>query len=749
LTALRVVFVNWLGKNEAVTDLGIVTLKASVEYPAGTFTQIKFNTATSVAMAVGATVESDLAVIAGGIPNGATFWIRTFATSAAQMPLMTVVADPTRGDGYETAASGLTDKTMSGTITAATEAGTLYMPSAIVAFTTQDAYALLGDERLRGKTIPASGDRGEVAPKIGAAGHGYMNMGCPTDTAAAFGTTHNASMGHPAYQPSKRVQLVNKYCNKVVLQYGINDFIAGAPDAYLRNALPSIAKLFPTKKTYVSTIPPYTLSTDGWTTLANQNENYAVEKIVAAAAVANGGSGYVANELITFNTNPDPWWRSVVRVASVIGGAVDKVYVRYPGTINGADPGNPVPQYDGTNYSGSGSTFNLTWAAHHRIKNNHWRRAEWGNLGDYIEVADAVSDARGTLIGVFNDHQGGTKWKAPGYTDDGLNHTLASEAAIAAFVPQTGPPVVNTAPTITGTVAVGNTLNANDGEWTGEPPIKFSRKWKVATLDGGGNPVLDPLGNVLGVARPGATGTSYVVNIGDVEKKLVLDVQAQGSAGGTRKTSAVTIYVPSPSSATIWDANAKSSNESVANNGRTVTWLPVGGGLGWVRSLHTTTSNQKVYLEHVITNVVSNYFIGFGHEDVDPNYFPWGYNTTPSTLFFLVARTFECMDSPDGHNWSLAADPNDGDRVGIAFDTSLSPPKVWFRLNGTGWNQGWINSGAGPQNPATGQGGFRIPFAGPYHAWMGHDGNTGDNLTTNFASGDWVDAAPSGFTQLG
>ena len=97
---------------------GTATLTASVEYPAGTFTQLKFNGAVSATMPNGGFIVSDVAKVA--IPNGAKFYVREFYQNAAGFPYTGSTIAQTNlasyGEGMLWAPVGLTDLTMGGTV---------------------------------------------------------------------------------------------------------------------------------------------------------------------------------------------------------------------------------------------------------------------------------------------------------------------------------------------------------------------------------------------------------------------------------------------------------------------------------------------------------------------------------------------------------------------------------------------------------------------------------------------------------
>jgi hypothetical protein len=79
---------------------------------------------------------------------------------------------------------------------------------------------------------------------------------------------------------------------------------------------------------------------------------------VSGATLANGGgSGYVANEVLTLANGVQ------IKVLTVTGGAVTTFSVQTVGSFTGAaPPSNPQSQIQTTG-SGSGAQFNLTWAS--------------------------------------------------------------------------------------------------------------------------------------------------------------------------------------------------------------------------------------------------------------------------------------------------------------------------------------------------------------------------------------------------
>lgn len=78
---------------------------------------------------------------------------------------------------------------------------------------------------------------------------------------------------------------------------------------------------------------------------------------------------------------------------------------------------------------------------------------------------------------------------------------------------------------ISGTAQVGETLTVSAGTWAGGG-LSFTRQWKKG-----------------GVAIAGATGTTYVPVVGDIDATITCTVTATNNAGSLAKTSAATAAV--------------------------------------------------------------------------------------------------------------------------------------------------------------------------------------------------------------
>jgi hypothetical protein len=111
-------------------------------------------------------------------------------------------------------------------------------------------------------------------------------------------------------------------------------------------------------------------------------------------------------------------------------------------------------------------------------------------------------------------------------------------AAAAATPPppaRPGPPESTSAPTTSGAAAIGSTLTASPGTWTGTAPITFAFAWQRCDANGAA---------CAAIAR--ATNASYVVASGDAGRTLRVAVTARNAAGTATATSAPTGLVPAP-----------------------------------------------------------------------------------------------------------------------------------------------------------------------------------------------------------
>lgn len=297
ITSLRLVFGNFRVANATEDGHGgstQTTVTASVEYPAGTFTQARFGgnvsatmeaVPTTGAVATGGLVFSDPISVA--IPLGATFWVRQFINAPVGLFWVSNARDAALDLLQLSAASGQTDKTMGGTV--AHNGGTGYMaPIAILGQTAKASVILCGDSIMRGfaGTFTTDARDGIVAPSIPAA-IPFLNL-------AGDGTKANDFLAKCVNRTA-----LFPYCSHMACNLGVNDVISAAQT---QADLSSIAAAFPARVKKVNvTIGPRASSTDAFVTEANQtphggNVTYrAVSNAIRAGSVA----GYTAYAEVT------------------------------------------------------------------------------------------------------------------------------------------------------------------------------------------------------------------------------------------------------------------------------------------------------------------------------------------------------------------------------------------------------------------------------------------------------------------
>lgn len=262
ITSLQLVLPNWYVNASMVETNGggVGTWTASIEYPAGTFKQVKFGGAAAGTVAAGSNLVSDACSVT--IPSGAKFWTRVWQSAPGKI----LWSNQYVGDGTAEFSAGLTagacpDYTMGGSGGVCTPiAGGMMTPCAIIAQTSKPSIGLVGDSIAVGKGDVADPGclQGYLARAFGGR-YGLLNVGVSSDTLQNFVISH-----------TKRQALVNAYCSHVIVEYGSNDVINGRTAAQVLADTITTLGYFPTKRTAVCTLTPRVTSTDAYITEANQ-----------------------------------------------------------------------------------------------------------------------------------------------------------------------------------------------------------------------------------------------------------------------------------------------------------------------------------------------------------------------------------------------------------------------------------------------------------------------------------------------
>lgn len=255
-------------------DVGAtLQIRASVEYPEGIFTPVKWGGSGQGSLESGANYVSDQAHVS--IPKNARFWIRTWMSipGAYQTPysgmmgLYNHIVDTSHGEAL-TCGVSQADLTLGGVVPDGFSGQVNIYPAAIIAETSNPAFLILGDSIALGIGGDAriNLDTGSIAPAVGRK-FGYINASAGGDTA------HNAAMSH-----SKRLQLAS-FSSAVVLGLGVNDiFNDNASSASIISYMETLwASFSPVASVYQTTITPQTASSDEWRSIGNQTPkpNYA------------------------------------------------------------------------------------------------------------------------------------------------------------------------------------------------------------------------------------------------------------------------------------------------------------------------------------------------------------------------------------------------------------------------------------------------------------------------------------------
>lgn len=261
------------------------TVKASIEYPAGTFTQ---NDEGAVAFADGyATVTFPGLVI----PKDALFWDRPLVADAADGIVFCGFGTNCLAvsEGWVFGTGTPTDLTGGGTVAGSFNRSQAYFPVVIASMTKQPTGLFIGDSRLaatNGDTVSdANADVGEIARGWGPT-YGYSNFGIGSSRLSQF-LSNSLDYLDP----------ILPYFSHIVNQHAVNDLQNGftaAQEVTQRELFAANAK-FAGKTIIGCTSAPVTSSTDSWATIANQTVSATGLKLVDFnAAVRSGIAGEAA-----------------------------------------------------------------------------------------------------------------------------------------------------------------------------------------------------------------------------------------------------------------------------------------------------------------------------------------------------------------------------------------------------------------------------------------------------------------------
>lgn len=282
----------WTDLNSEHTPTTGMTLTASVEYPAGTFTQIKWSGLAKTTQTAGKTFTTDRITLPKPVPRGALFLIHNLQFCASGVLSCNVdVNIATLGDRAFFSATALTDQTMTGG--EGTNSGRCFYPLSINALSNIPSVLLMGDSRVAGVAdVPSGGlgGSGAYARQFDGA-LPYCNAGSPGEQIYAIINTANTV----TFRVAMQARHTHSHNN-----YGINDLdIGNRSNTQLFNDLQHYCtQKFTSLKNSWSTILPHSTSTDSWATVANQTPygRSATDRVLINAAARGGANnGYFAN----------------------------------------------------------------------------------------------------------------------------------------------------------------------------------------------------------------------------------------------------------------------------------------------------------------------------------------------------------------------------------------------------------------------------------------------------------------------
>jgi hypothetical protein len=305
--APRLVYTNSINNNGSEADGdNSITVRASIEYPTGTFFPVRFGGKRDVVIEPGATVTSDPVGFSAGpaiLPN---FYTRTYvsvASAGMTWPLGQTAATSEGGEH----GTAVTDKTTTGTIAATYER--LYGPAAILGIPEQvkPFVAIVGDSIAAGYNDQY--DDSYLVKALTALSIPYINVAAGSEVPSKWA----ANSGR-----SRRAGLL-QYCTHAIFEDGINGL--GTTWANIQTNQQAAWDYLNVQglKVIQPTITPQTTSTNTWQTAAGQTQN------------ANNALRVQLNALI--RSKPAPLW-GILEVADIAETARDSGIWNSDGTAN-------------------------------------------------------------------------------------------------------------------------------------------------------------------------------------------------------------------------------------------------------------------------------------------------------------------------------------------------------------------------------------------------------------------------------
>ncbi|MEX2612242.1 MAG: hypothetical protein WD380_01580 [Gaiellaceae bacterium] len=160
-----------------------------------------------------------------------------------------------------------------------------------------------------------------------------------------------------------------------------------------------------------------------------------------------------------------------------------------------------------------------TWSGTEPITYDYrWFRCTGAGAPDASDCRRITNASDNTYVARQADAGFRLRVQVIGRNDDGQDTATSNPTAVIT----SARPTNTTEPSISGTAAVGNTLQANRGQWAGEQPITYSYVWLRC------NAQADNCSEI-----PGANDTRYEVRDGDTGRTIRVRVIARNDRGST------------------------------------------------------------------------------------------------------------------------------------------------------------------------------------------------------------------------
>lgn len=312
LSTVRLALGNW-SQSASVTDTcagSAATVTASIEYPAGTFNQIKLLNSTSFTIPDGGVVFSDYVTLIQPIPANTTFWVRQFIQSVNGVCYFSH-QNSFFSEATNAAPSGLSDQTMGGTITNSLAVGV--PPVAVLAMTVNPSVIIEGDSIGSGvndiedgsSTITGyNGKVGLITRSLGSVP--FLNLSWPSKIAQFYSSRALA-----------RKQMLSKGSH-LVTQFGINDLdVNSRTPAQVIGDLQAVWTFTrPGQKVNQTTITPHAsdpgtpaaaFTTTGQQTATNLSGHAGLNQAIRAGIA--GMTGYYDTASVFENTQDSDIWK--------------------------------------------------------------------------------------------------------------------------------------------------------------------------------------------------------------------------------------------------------------------------------------------------------------------------------------------------------------------------------------------------------------------------------------------------------